>query len=116
MQFLRKDPLRIPRYIALLLRDELLRGSADKRRRFISRVVRRVSQKAGLYKFAEQIYMSLYVLMGRNKAVRHWMWATFGLSNRDYLRAWIAKRYECGPKIVVIGMGSIGDILQITPV
>jgi hypothetical protein len=42
--------------------------------------------------------------------------AVSGLDNRDYLRSWIERRYKSGPKIVILGVGSIGDILQITAV
>jgi ADP-heptose:LPS heptosyltransferase len=43
------------------------------------------------------------------------MWAVRGLDNGDYLTSWIRRRFEGGPKIVVLGVGSIGDVLQITP-
>ena len=44
-----------------------------------------------------------------------WLWLIRGLENRAYLRSWIERRFVGGPKIVVLGMGSIGDVLQITP-
>ena len=125
MEIVRKDPLRHIRYVALLFRTEVIRGNAAKRRRFLSRIIYRTAPKIGAFAAITFFFMLFHAarcaFMPRTKAAqawryRRWLWATGSLENRDYLKGWITGRYENGPKIVVIGMGSIGDILQITPV
>ncbi len=54
--------------------------------------------------------------MTEERRFPQWLQAIAGLDNRDYLRSWTKRRYEGGPKIVVLGIGSVGDVLQITPV
>lgn len=120
-----KDLLRLPRHVFLLFRTECLRGDLTQRRRFIRRVTRRLARLLGLnqtfylalaqwQKLMDLIWMPLGTTGQRRSS--QWPRAIGGLDNRRYLRLWTKRRYEGGPKIVVLGMGSVGDILQITPV
>jgi ADP-heptose:LPS heptosyltransferase len=125
MLTIRKDPFRHIRYIMLLFFWEFIRGDEAKRRRFVSRIVYRTAPGLGVYAVFTFLFMAFHawrcILLppdarARAWRYRRWLRATFNLENRDYLRSWITDRYASGPKIVVIGMGTIGDILQITPV
>ncbi len=124
-RILRKDPLRMLRYIGFLLKQELVRGDANRRRRFLARILWRCERVIGIYSIAKLGFLTLHAWRGvglkpdeRRRKWRHcrWMWAIYGLSNHDYLETWISERLAHTPKIMVIGMGSIGDVLQITPV
>jgi ADP-heptose:LPS heptosyltransferase len=112
------------RYVILLFMTECLRGSAIERRRFIGRITRRLARLLGLYQVSylafriwQKIVGSFQTPLNSTGGPRfpRWLWATGGLDNSDHLRSWIKRRYEGGPKIVVLGTGSIGDVLQITP-
>jgi ADP-heptose:LPS heptosyltransferase len=120
-----KAPLRLPRYFVLVLLAECLHGSAAQRRRFIGRVTRSLAQPLGLYQafcLALRGWQMGVGLVRRppgstgERRFPQWLQAIAGLENRDQLRSWIKHRYEGGPKIVVLGLGSVGDVLQITPV
>jgi len=119
-----KSLSRKARYVILLFVTECLRGSAAGRRRFVSRVIRRIARLLGLYQASyltfrlwEKVIGLIWTRAGSTGEPRcpQWLWATAGLDNGPYLRSWIRRRYEGGPKIVVLGTGSIGDVLQITP-
>jgi ADP-heptose:LPS heptosyltransferase len=119
----RKSRFRLLHYIAYLLWREGVQGTAAQRRRFADRMSRRILQRLGFYVFAENwFYLKLWLGGLAKSAVarrfdhqhRKWLWAISSLGNRDYLQGWV-RRHDC-PHIVVLGMGSVGDILQITPV
>jgi ADP-heptose:LPS heptosyltransferase len=120
-----KNPLRFLRYMALLFWGEFIRGSIQKKKRFIGRFLRRGAYSFGLYKITFicfMVYLGARCLFAdstkRKQLWQHriWFWAIAGLDNRAYLENWIYQRYTTGIKIVVLGMGSIGDVIQITPV
>lgn len=112
------------RYAVLLLVAECLGENSSEHRRFIGRVIRRIARLLWLdhvsylaFRAQQRLSRCIQTSAGSVVAARfpRWLWATRGLENRDYLRSWIQRRYDNGPKIIVLGMGSIGDILQITP-
>ena len=122
---LHKSRLRFIRYIALLIDREVLRGGAAKRRRFMGRVTRRVAQQAGLYTASAKLFATVYAIKivalpaaerRQAWAQRRWAFAIHSLSNRGLLQNWVNATSRERPCVVVLGMGSIGDILQITPV
>jgi len=125
MKAVRKDPLRFSRYTGFLLWQEFIRGDADRRRRFVARILWRCERLFGLYAIAAGLFMIFHAgrcafLPPEDRArqwrQRRWMWAISGLENHPYLKSWTMSRYENVPKVVITGMGSIGDVLQITPV
>ena len=113
------------RDVAFLFLTECLHGNAAQRRHFVRRIARRLARLLGLYQasyLAFEVREKIADLIrtpSRSTGARsfpQWRRAIAGLDNRDYLWSWTTRRYESGPKIVVLGVGSIGDILQITPV
>ncbi len=126
MSTVHKSPLRHVRYLALLFRTEFLFGGAERRRYFIRRLVDRVAVRLGLFAIPEYLFMARLALRYRQDR-RHylglrewryhrWFWAIERLQDSDNLRSWVVGRASSRPKIIVMGTGSIGDVLQITPV
>jgi ADP-heptose:LPS heptosyltransferase len=85
-------------------------------------MARRVLQRIGFYTCARRLFfMRLWVNGLRQPATiralqakhRDWLWAVSTLTNRAMLDGWILRHDRA--HIVVLGMGSVGDILQITP-
>jgi len=98
MQTIRKDPLRALRYAALLLSGQGPRGD------FSRRFMRRLFRRAGIYKALDFV---LGLFLGR------WDMAIRMLACREGLKGWPSARSV--PRILLLGMGSVGDVLQITP-
>lgn len=118
-----KSPFRILRYIAFLFEKDFMRGNEMQKKHFLHRLTSPVLRKLGYHKIMGDILLAVsYCLsflqspLQRALVLRYgrWIVAVNDLSNRDELLSWITDR-NC-PHIIVIGMGSIGDILQITPV
>jgi len=105
----RKDIFRIPRHLALLFFNEVIRGDALQRQRFLDRIVRRVPLASSLY--ALKFY---FFKIFRSKPYSRWRWTIRNLENADYLESWITDANST-PRVLVTGSGSLGDILQMTP-
>jgi ADP-heptose:LPS heptosyltransferase len=120
-----RDAARALRYVASIFLTEYLHGNAAQRRHFVGRITRRLARSLGVYQashLAFKLWQGIVDLIQaptgstRQRRFPQWRRAIAGLDNRDYLWSWTTRRYEGGPKIIVLGVGSIGDILQITPV
>jgi ADP-heptose:LPS heptosyltransferase len=121
----KKSPYRHLFYLALLFRTEFLHGGPVRRRYFMSRLIDRVAIKFRLFVIPEYMFMLFHAMRCMTKPqtigerewrYRHWFWATARVVGRDELRGWVAQRAAYGPKVIVLSTGSIGDVLQITPV
>jgi len=121
-QVIRKKPLRALYYTAHLFTHEFLRGDLAQKQRFMGRFMRRIFQKLGFYHLAACLFFVVSYVLSFLKPARtgrlernhlRWLWAISGLENQDELRSWITDRTV--PHIIVLGMGSVGDVLQITP-
>jgi hypothetical protein len=112
-------------YLVLLVMAKFVHGSGAQRWLIARRVLGRAARLCGLHRAA---YLCVDLWHRGTDLVRRaagrpgrphcaaWLRATAGLDNRAYLRGWTQRRHAGGPKIVVLAMGSVGDILQITPV
>ncbi len=113
------------RYVLMLFRAKFVHGSMAQRVLIARRIFGRLARLSGLH---PATYFGVGVChagvdlargvagLAPKRRSAPWLRATAGLDNRDFLRAWTQRRHDGGPKIVVLAMGSVGDILQITPV
>jgi len=118
------NPVIFMRFIGLLFIRELIRGDKAQKRRFYNRVTRRALHYTGLQPLSELLFGLRRKFSWRlgsrwtNPAwhrYRLWDRATSGLANRDYLWSWVTDASREEPRFIVLGIGSIGDILQMTP-
>jgi ADP-heptose:LPS heptosyltransferase len=120
-----RHPLRILRFFALVFQVQCVRGNAAQRKRIVTRVTRHLARVLGIYPLSILTFRLKQQAAGlirkrgaataNERPCQQWLHAIVSLDNRDYLRSWIERRYEGGPKVIVLAIGSIGDILQITP-
>ncbi|MFY9288822.1 MAG: glycosyltransferase family 9 protein [Alphaproteobacteria bacterium] len=108
----RKNPLRHIHYGGSLLSREFLRGTSAQKRRFLSRITRRILHKFRLHNIHFFLFsLACYITVRDDQ--RYWLWGIRGLDNQNELKSWIKDREQ--PHILVMGWGSVGDVLQITP-
>lgn len=111
----KKSPLRYLRYAAHLLGQDA--------RGFLRRLTSRLLKFLGIYRLIYWLdYQRLRILAPFYPALKRdlvrqfprWMAALCSMADGRAIEAWLSDRSR--PHILVIGMGSIGDALQITPV
>lgn len=111
LETVKKPPLRHITYLASIFGREFLHGNTAQRQRFISRIWRRLPISRSLDQLRFKIFEKLDP-QSHEQAL--WLWAIRGLSNETQLRGWLASKAK--PRIIIYGLGSVGDLLQITPV
>lgn len=121
---MRKALILVSLYAVWRVQTDYVRADAVQRGQFRRRMARRVTRLMGVQR-AGQLVRSVWGRVGQltDRALSvqpaqfpRWTRAISGLAESGPLCDWPARRYETGPKIVVIAAGSIGDILQLTPV
>lgn len=118
-----KSPFHVLRYIAYLFRQQLVLGNAAQKRDFLQRLSASVLRKVRFFALANQLFILLLRITAFLKSPEQralvtkygrWLVAISNLDNCNVLTSWLTDRAH--PHIVVMGMGSVGDVLQITPV
>lgn len=108
-------------YLILLFLTEFIYGSRAKRKRFIGRFTIHfysisIYSRLSWIKFKCVHFFLTPFSLFCDKNLLEWQWALSKLKSKHYLFSWAKERYDSGPKIIILGAGSVGDLLQITPV
>lgn len=111
------------RYIWLLFVEEFLQGASASKKRFVSRITQHVISLEYVAWWSWRWFICKYYFQKINIRSTEkmksddlpWYWSIEKIENNSILASWIKHRYDNGPKIIVIGTGSLGDALQMTP-
>jgi hypothetical protein len=124
-QPIKKNYWQLLRYISFLFVQDYIHGNQAQKKRFIDRITQRVYQKFGIYILVARLAYCLSFLTAlykprdvrlRQRKCHRWLWAISDLQNREYLAAWAEDDVTDSVRIIILGTGSVGDVLQTTPI